>query len=385
MKRKVLILGSTGSIGTSALAVIRENRDLFDLVGLACGENIELLNAQIDEFRPSFVSIDRRDDRDRVVFDKKRTFFGGTGIDELVAMDVDVVVNALPGSSGLGPTIRALRLGKTLALANKESLVMAGRIISAFMKKDPTCLIPVDSEHSALFQLLKGLKDDGDVKSLIITASGGPFRQFSARDLAEVKVEEALNHPTWKMGKKVTLDSATLMNKGLEVIEARWLFDMEPHRIKVLVHPESVVHGIVEMEDGSFFSYLSYPDMKIPIAYALHDRKRYSLPVPPLELEKVGSLTFSSPDLERFPLLKVAYDALEAGDSAMITLNAANEVASNAFLNGRIGFTMIPVIVEKTLARHESVPVIDDLEMVLDTHVQAQGQAEKILGELSYA
>jgi 1-deoxy-D-xylulose-5-phosphate reductoisomerase len=285
----------------------------------------------------------------------------------MIGMDAHIVVNALPGSIGLEPSLETFRCHKVLALANKESLVMAGRIITRMVKKDAARLIPVDSEHSALYQLLKTVKKR-ELKTIMITASGGPFRKFDKDALEGVKPEEALNPPTWKMGQKITLDSATLMNKGLEVIEARWLFNIEPSRIRVIIHPESILHGIVELVDHSFIAYMAYPDMKIPIAYAINEGARNPLTFSPLSLEDISTLTFHTPDLERFPSLRLAYDALASGDSALITLNASNEVASQAFMEGRIRFTDIPALVEDTLEHHPRQAVIEDTGTIWEIH-----------------
>ncbi|MBP1747814.1 MAG: 1-deoxy-D-xylulose 5-phosphate reductoisomerase [Deltaproteobacteria bacterium] len=363
MKKKVLILGSTGSIGTSTLDVIANDPGSFDVYGLACASNIDLLNAQIDRFRPANVCLFNGERKDRVHLQGARFYTGLEGMKEMIRSDVDIVVNALPGSIGLEPTIEALNCGKTLALANKESLVMGGRMIRNIIAGTGAELIPVDSEHSAIYQLLKGM-DHNEIKSIIITASGGPFRKHTRRALESVELSDAMNHPTWKMGRKITLDSATLMNKGLEIIEARWLFDLEPAKIKTLVHPESIVHGIVEFSDNSFFAYMASPDMKIPIAYALYGEKRSALPFSPLGLDAVIKLTFHPPDLRRFPSIRLAYEALEAGDGALIAFNVSNEVAAQAFIDGRIKFTDIPRIVAETLAESPGEPIVDNLDTI---------------------
>ncbi|MCX7966273.1 MAG: 1-deoxy-D-xylulose-5-phosphate reductoisomerase, partial [Syntrophorhabdaceae bacterium] len=333
MKRKVLILGSTGSIGRSALDVIDSQRDSFEVHGLVCRENIELLNRQIQAFKPKFVCIFNKEQKRKVLIDKKRLLFGIEGILELINTDVDIVLNALPGSVGLNPTIEALKANKVLALANKESLVMAGRMVMDMLKKYSSLLIPVDSEHSALYHLMKNIEPSW-IESITITASGGPFRKHKKKALETVSVEEAMNHPTWKMGKKVTLDSATLMNKGFEVIEAKWLFGITHEKIKVIIHPESIIHGMVEFIDGSFTAYISYPDMRLPISYALNEGSVKELHFRKLKLEELKRLTFYPPDFVRFPALKLAYDALSEGDSALVVLNSASEVASYAFIEG---------------------------------------------------
>jgi len=295
VKKKVIILGSTGSIGRSAMEVIENQFDSFEVEGIACKENIELLNKQIKRFKPKYVCIFDKEMKEKVHSDGARLLFGIEGIKEMLYTDGEIVLNALPGSAGLMPTIETLKMNKVLALANKESLVMAGRIVSKLLDKYAAKLYPVDSEHSAIFQLLKRTRPE-DVTHITITASGGPFRRHQKKALHLVSPAEALDHPTWKMGKKVTLDSATLMNKGLEVIEARWLFGFEPKRIKVVVHPESIVHGMITLKDGSFFVYMASPDMKIPIAYAINQGAIQNLPFVQLNLEKLQKLRFYPPD-----------------------------------------------------------------------------------------
>ncbi|HVN95829.1 MAG TPA: 1-deoxy-D-xylulose-5-phosphate reductoisomerase [Syntrophorhabdaceae bacterium] len=382
MRKKVLVLGSTGSIGRAALEVIDHENESLQVFGLACRNQTDLLNSQIRKFKPEYVCVYDETQGDAVRMGKGRLLSGAQGMKEMTGMDCDIVLNALPGSIGLEPTIAALRNKKTLALANKESLIMAGRIIMDLTSTMPRKLIPVDSEHSALHQLLSAMPRK-EVSTLIITASGGPFRNHKKEDLKNVKPEQALRHPTWKMGQKITLDSATLMNKGLEVIEARWLFNMDPRDIRVLIHPESIIHGIVELTDSSLMAYMAYPDMKIPIAYALNDYHRMSLPVRKLILEDIGSLSFHSPDLDTFPALKLAYDALFSGDSALIALNTANEVASQAFIGGKIRFTDIPRIVEEALAHHPQQNIVEDLDTVWHIHDLTEAYARTHITELT--
>ncbi len=383
MKKKVLILGSTGSIGKGTLDVIEHQKDKFEVLGLACRENLGLLKKQIAKFKPSFVSIydgvPGKALQDRL--DTAKVLYGMEGIKEMIGMDADIVVNALPGSVGLEPSLEALRKDKVLALANKESLVMAGRLVQRLVKEGSGKLIPVDSEHSALYQLL-GSVPPRELKALTITASGGPFRSHGKEALKKVKPEEALNHPTWKMGNKITLDSATLMNKGLEVIEARWLFDIGGDRINVVVHPESIIHGIVEFIDNGFMSYMSYPDMRIPISFALNEEERCPLPFGKMTLAESFSLTFHPPDLDRFPSLRLAYEALESGDSALIAINSANEIAASAFMDGKIDFTDIPVVIEEALNHHPVVPVIDTVETIWEIHEWAKDYTERKIREL---
>ncbi|OPY63362.1 MAG: 1-deoxy-D-xylulose 5-phosphate reductoisomerase [Syntrophorhabdaceae bacterium PtaU1.Bin034] len=382
MKKRIIILGSTGSIGKSTLEAIENQPDEFEVIGLACRENVRLFNEQIRKFKPRFACLYENGLQSRVDFGTTRRLIGPDGIKELVRSDADMIVNALPGSIGLEPTIEVLKQNRTLALANKESLVMAGRLILKMTKENRGRLIPIDSEHSALYQLMEGM-EKSEIDSLVITASGGPFKNHSKADLENVTSQEALCHPTWQMGRKVTIDSATLMNKGLEVIEARWLFDILPERINVLVHHESILHGMVQLTDGSLFAYLALPDMKIPIAFALNGARRKTLPFGKVNLADLGKLTFYAPDLERFPALRLAYDALRAGDSAVITLNAANEIASSAFLEGRIGFTEIPRLVEQALSCQSFVKEIDDLDTVWEIHGLAKAYLEDHLRRIN--
>lgn len=363
MKKRVIILGSTGSIGTATLEVIANHPQSFDVAGLACASNIELLNEQIDRFRPKMVCVFDPERKNGVNPQGARLYTGIGGMKEMIRNEVDIVVNALPGSIGLEPTLEALTCGRTLALANKESMVMAGRIIRKMVTETGCRLIPVDSEHSALYQLLKG-QDGKEVSKVIITASGGPFRKHTRKALRSVELSDAMNHPTWKMGQKITLDSATLMNKGLEIIEARWLFDLEPRKIETLIHPESIVHGIVEFADNSLFAYMAWPDMKIPIAYALNDEKRLSIPFSPMRFDSLRKLTFHPPDTRRFPSIRLAYEALDAGDGALIAFNVSNEAAAQAFIDGRITFTDISRIVEETLAEGPGEPVVNTIDQI---------------------
>jgi 1-deoxy-D-xylulose-5-phosphate reductoisomerase len=378
MKQRVLILGSTGSIGRATLEVIGADEEGFEIVGLACRDNVDLMRVQAARFKPAFVCLNGSEGVTERFMGPSRVLRGPEGITEMVAADADIVVNAMPGSAGLIPTVESLKRGRVLALANKESLVMGGRIVSRLLKTGHGRLIPVDSEHSALFQLLQGVRRS-EVKSLVLTASGGPFGSYSVGEMEQVLPEEALSHPTWRMGPKVTLDSATLMNKGLEVIEARWLFDVEADAIKVLVHPESIVHGLLELADGSFFAYMASPDMKIPIAYALYGEERHVLPVETVRLEKLQTLSFHLPDMKRFPSLRIAYEALRKGDSAMVTMNGANEVAIEAFLAGRIRFTEIPVLIERVLEQDRGAPVLNELEDVLEVHRMAVQQTHDLI------
>jgi 1-deoxy-D-xylulose-5-phosphate reductoisomerase len=367
MKRRIVILGSTGSIGKATLEVIEKHSDSMEVYGLACKENVELFSAQVAKWKPKYASLFDASREHEVSFGDARKIGGLAGMKEMVRTDADIIVNALPGSIGLEPTLEALKNGKMVALANKESLVMAGRLITKLIRETPAKLIPVDSEHSALYQLLS-CSEGAEIETLFITASGGPFRKATKEELGKVRPDEAMKHPTWKMGKKITLDSATLTNKGLEVIEARWLFDLDHERIKVVIHPESIVHGMVELRDGSVLAYLAHPDMRIPISFALNEGVRTKLPFGKVKLATLRKLTFSAPDVDRFPALKLAYDALDIGDSAPIVFNAANEVAAAAFMEGRIGFTDIARLIDEAMTHHTRIPKIEDEQAIWEVH-----------------
>ena len=347
---KIAILGSTGSIGHSTLEVIEKYPEKYQVVGLSAGYNAELLQEQIRKFKPKAVSLSDESGQD-ILNDCPGTevLFGVEGACKIAAMpEADVVVAAISGSAGLLPTLEAVKAGKTVALANKESLVMAGELIISEAKKNKADIIPVDSEHSAIFQLLKDKKNE-DVKNIILTASGGPFLGSTLEELENVSPEEALKHPRWKMGNKVTIDSASMMNKGLEVIEAHYIFEMPAEKIKVIVHPQSIVHSMVEFIDGTVFAQLSHPDMKAPIAYALSCPDRLDNIVEPLSFADIGKLTFEDPDYERFPNLRLAFRALETGGLMPVIMNSANEVAVQKFCDGLIGFTSISKLIEKVM------------------------------------
>ncbi|MEC4684540.1 MAG: 1-deoxy-D-xylulose-5-phosphate reductoisomerase [Nitrospirota bacterium] len=364
--KNITILGSTGSIGTATLEVIRRYPDRFRVVGLTAGRNIELFQRQIEEFRPLVAAVadDAEAGRLRENTGFREVLSGPEGIQEVAAYPgADFVLSAISGSAGLLPTLSAIMEGKTVGLANKETLVMAGPLVNEAVAKYGARLIPVDSEHSAIFQCMHGY-NSSDIRRLILTASGGPFHGRKADDLREIKPEEALNHPTWQMGKKITIDSATLMNKGLEVIEAHYLFGFASHDIDVIIHPQSIVHSLVEFLDGALIAHMSHPDMKGPIAYALSYPERLEGVLAPCHLYELGALTFERPDIERFPCLRYAYEALNAGGTTTAVLNAANEMAVEAFMEGRITFHQIPVIIEKVLNAHEPVS-LKDIETVM--------------------
>ena len=356
--KAIALLGSTGSIGMSTLDLVRRFPDRFKVSGLVAGENLKRLVPQIREFAPRRVAIKNEADVPRL-----RKLLGNPRVEVLcgdrgaaavsTADEVDVVVAAIVGGAGLLPTLAAIRAGKEIALANKEALVMAGEIFVNAAKQKGVRLLPVDSEHSAIFQCLQGNRRD-EVDKLILTASGGPFLRTPLKLLNRVTVAQALRHPNWKMGRKITVDSATMMNKGLEVVEARWEFDMDPDRIDVVIHPQSVVHSMVRYQDGAIIAQLGVPDMRIPIAYALTYPHRLKGGWRPLDLTHHGELSFMAVDSKRFPALKLAYAALKEGGTMAAVLNAANEVAVTAFLERKIGFRNIHRIIDKTMQCHVS-------------------------------
>ena len=352
--KKISVLGSTGSIGTQTLDVIRQYRDRFKVTALTCGHNVSLLRKQIEEFRPALVCTASEEDAKTLALEFPVTEFV-SGEDGLVAAaaqtDADMVVGALLGMMGIKPTLAAIEAGKDIAFANKETLVAGGALIMDAVRRKGVKFLPVDSEHSAIFQALQGAAGN-PLRKIILTASGGPFRGYSIQQLERVTKTQALNHPNWNMGAKITTDSATMMNKGLEVIEASWLFDIDPSRIEVVVHPQSAVHSAVEFEDGSVIAQLGAPDMKLPIAYALSYPERLADVGKKLDLFGLGTMSFEKPDLSVFRCLALAYRAIEAGQSYPVVLNAANEEAVAAFLNDRISFTQIADTVEYALDRH---------------------------------
>lgn len=354
--KSLAILGSTGSIGVSTLDLVRHFPDKFRVEGLVAGKNLKLLAKQIKEFSPKCVAIReqaevpylRRLLRNRNV----EILAGETGAISVATMTgVKVVVAAIVGGAGLIPTFEALRAGKQVALANKEALVMAGEIFVREAKRKDVRLLPVDSEHSAIFQCLQGNRQE-EVDHIILTASGGPFLHASLKTLHRVTVEQALRHPNWKMGPKITVDSATMMNKGLEVVEAKWMFNIEPPKVEVVIHPQSIVHSMVRYQDGSIIAQLGIPDMRIPIAYALCYPHRLKANWESLELTRVGELTFLPVDRKKYPALDLAYQALADGGTMTTVLNAANEIAVAAFLERRVGFREIHKIIEKTMEAH---------------------------------
>ena len=381
-KRRIAILGSTGSIGRQALDVVRQHRDLFDVELITANNSSSLLIEQAIEFDANNVVI-CNEDKYREVADALqphyiKVFAGMKSVCELVASEnIDIVLTAMVGFSGLESTVAAIRAGKTIALANKETLVAAGGIVTGLARQNHVPILPVDSEHSAIFQCLQGAYGN-TISKIHLTASGGPFRTWDKDRIAAVTFEQALNHPRWNMGRKVTIDSATMMNKGLELIEAKWLFDISPEKIRVVVHPQSVIHSMVEFEDGAVIAQLGHPDMREPIQYALSYPARLSLDNRKLDFAELGELTFSAPDTDRFPALGLAYEAIGKGGNMPCIMNAANEVAVQAFLEGKIGFYDISGIISETMAGVDFVKE-PDLDTIFATNAEALAKAASIL------
>jgi 1-deoxy-D-xylulose-5-phosphate reductoisomerase len=383
MTERITVLGSTGSIGIQTLEVARRLK--LSVTGLCAHSNIELLYEQAMEFKPYMVGV--YDKSFKVMLEQK---LSGTGISVVSGVegmcdvasidDADTVVAAVVGIAGLRPVLEAIRAGKRIALANKETLVTAGQIVMAEANKNGSLILPVDSEHSAIFQCLMG-NERTFVSKVILTASGGPFRGKSFDELREVTVKEALKHPNWKMGRKITIDSATLMNKGLEVIEAKWLFGLEPSQIDVVVHPQSIIHSMVEYSDGSVIAQLGPSDMKLPIQYALTYPDRGERAVAPFNFKKLKELTFEEPDYEAFPCLGLAYDALSKGGTMPAAMNAANEEAVGMFLEGKIGFTDIPDIIKNIMEKH-NVNIFPSIDDIIETDEWSRQEAVKLAGLL---
>ncbi|MBW1749507.1 MAG: 1-deoxy-D-xylulose-5-phosphate reductoisomerase [Deltaproteobacteria bacterium] len=379
--KNLSLLGSTGSIGKNVLAVVRMFPERFRIVGLSAGKNIKELSAQVLEFEPECISVADESSvaplADMLPAKyRQKIFWGNHGNRKTATVDAaEMVVSAVVGAVGLLPTLDAIAAGKDIGLANKETLVMAGRLVMQAVQESGVALLPIDSEHSAIFQALEAGRRR-DVGMIILTASGGPFRAMARGDLASVTPAQALDHPNWDMGRKISIDSATLMNKGLEVIEARWLFDVAADQIRVVVHPQSIVHSLVEFIDGSVVAQLGIPDMRIPIAYALSYPERIELGLSRLSLSDCGNLSFEKPDYERFPALRLAFDVMEEGGVKPAVLNAANEIAVAAFLNEEIIFTDITAVVAATLDRFNSG---DDLD--LDTILAADARAREFAAQ----
>ncbi len=381
-KRKLAILGSTGSVGTQTLEVVELYPDHFSITVLTAGKNADLLIQQALKFKPSAIVVS-----DKSAFEKVKDALEGKGIevnfgeealiDVVQRDDIDIVLTAVVGAVGLKPTVAAIEAGKDIALANKETLVVAGELITNLIEKNNVKLLPVDSEHSAIFQCLAG-EEENPIEKIILTASGGPFRGMSRNDLISVTKVEALKHPNWSMGAKITIDSASLMNKGLEVIEAKWLFGLEADQVDVIIHRQSIVHSLVQFEDGSLKAQMGLPDMKLPIQYALTYPKRFKNDFPRFNFLDYPTLTFEQPDMEVFKNLKLAYQALEAGGNAPCILNGANEVVVEAFLNDQVGFLEMSDIIEETLCQVKSQKTLS-LEDYLQYDLESRTVARSLI------
>ncbi|OCL27123.1 1-deoxy-D-xylulose-5-phosphate reductoisomerase [Orenia metallireducens] len=383
--KKITILGSTGSIGQQTLEVVEELHGQFEVLALTANSSIELLAEQINKFKPKYAVLMNdslvNELKYKLSYNETQILTGLEGLIKVATLnEIDLLVNAVVGAIGVKPTLAAIRAGKDIALANKETLVTAGAIVMREAKDNDVKILPIDSEHNAIFQALQG-EDRKAVKKIILTASGGPFRTIAADKLAEVTVAEALNHPNWNMGGKITIDSATLMNKGLEVIEAKWLFDLDYEQIDVVVHPQSIIHSLVEYKDHSILAELGLPDMKVPIQYALTYPSRNTNNLESLNLAKVGALTFEEPRKDLFPCLEYAYEAGRRGGTMPAVLNAANEIAVSKFLEGKIKFIDIPKLIKKVMSAHTVVdnPTLDQI-IEADTwaRLEAQKEGEKV-------
>ncbi len=376
--KKIAILGSTGSIGTQTLEVVRENKDI-EVLGLAAGNNIKLLERQIREFHPKMAAVwseeRAKELRENVKDLDIKIVSGMEGLIELSVMEgSEILVTAIVGMIGIRPTIEAIKAGKDIALANKETLVTAGHIIMPLAKEYQVAILPVDSEHSAIFQSLQGGQEKA-LHKILLTASGGPFRKKTREELLDIQVEDALKHPNWEMGRKITIDSSTLVNKGLEVIEAKWLFDVSLDQIEVVVHPQSIIHSMVEYVDGAIIAQLGTPDMKLPIQYALYYPERRFLPGDRLDFAVLSKLTFEKPDMETFYGLRLAFEAGKEGGSLPTVFNAANELAVSKFLDQKIKYLEIPEIIEHCMQAHKTIadPSVDE---ILQTEQEVYEQIE---------
>lgn len=385
MKKKISILGSTGSIGVNTLNVIEQFPQRFEVVGLAVQRNIMLLEEQIRKFHPQVVSVadetSGNELRKRCADIEVDVLTGESGTIQVATHpDVDMLLSSIVGFAGLVPTYQAVLAGKNIALANKETLVIAGALIMPEIEKRGLSLLPVDSEHNAIFQSLQGHRRE-DLQRILLTASGGPFRQHTKAQLETVVLQDALRHPNWDMGQKITIDSATLMNKGLEVIEAHWLFDVAFSDIQVVVHPQSVIHSMVEYVDGSIIAELGVPDMRMPIAYSLTYPEQIHIDVPRLDFAKIGSFTFEDPNFEKFPCLRYAYEAGQIGGTMPAVLNAANEIAVDAFLHKRIAFLDIPRVIRGIMDAHE-VQSLSTLDAAIEADRWARSKARTFIAEI---
>ena len=376
--KKIAILGSTGSIGTQTLEVVRENKDI-EVLGLAAGNNIKLLEEQIREFKPRLVAVWKEEKakelRENIKDLNVKVVSGMEGLIELAVLnDTEILVTAIVGMIGIRPTIEAIKAGKDIALANKETLVTAGHIIMPLAKEHNVAILPVDSEHSAIFQSLQG-SNRKELHKILLTASGGPFRGKKREELVNIQVEDALKHPNWEMGRKITIDSSTLVNKGLEVIEAKWLFDVDIDQIEVVVHPQSIIHSMVEYVDGAIIAELGTPDMKLPIQYALYYPERRYLPGERVDFTMLSQLTFEKPDMETFYGLRLAFEAGKEGGTLPTVFNAANELAVSKFLNRKIGYLQIPEIIEVCMRNHKNI-LNPSVEEILQTEQAVYDQIE---------
>ena len=379
--KKISLLGSTGSIGVNTLDVVERNPESFQILAMSAGSNVDLFAEQIRKFKPRVVALFDTQKistlKEQVVDLDVEILSGEEGIFEVATIsEVDVVVSGVVGKAGLLPAIEALKAGKNLALANKETLVIAGELVLKEAQKTGSTIIPIDSEHSAIFQALNGEKKER-IKKIILTASGGPFRTFSLNEMENIKVKDALNHPNWEMGKKITVDSSTMMNKGLEYIEAKWLFGVETP-VEIIVHAQSIIHSMIEFVDTSIIAQLGIPDMRVPIAYALTYPDRFECNLPSLDLAKMENLTFEAPDFNRFPCLQLAVDAMEMGQTMPAVLNAANEIAVQAFLDELIPYKDIAELIRMVM--HNHIPAkLNELQDVLDADQWAREETKKLI------
>ena len=386
MKKKITIFGSTGSIGQSTLDVIKIHQDKYEVVGLTADKNYEQLLKQVLYFKPKIVSINNNESYKKFINlnnDKNLKIVNGKNShDEILDFDTDLVMAAITGSAGLMPVVSALKKGLSIALANKESLVCSGSLVTSLAKKNKAKILPVDSEHNAIYQVLD-TKNKSKISKIILTASGGPFLTKKIEDMHEISPEEAIKHPNWSMGKKISIDSATMMNKGLELIEACYLFSVHQSKIEVVIHPESIIHSCVEYTDGSVLSQMGTPDMKTPISFTLAYPERINTNVERLDLCKIKKLTFHKPDLKKYPCLDLAYYSLELGKSAPTVLNAANEIAVESFLNNKVKFLSIAKIVEKTLKK-SSISSINSIKDVIEIDKESRKLAISVIKCGSY-
>lgn len=381
-KRKIAILGSTGTIGKQTLAVIKEHPDLFQVALLTANNNSELLIRQAIEFNAECAIICNKDKykevSDALAPHNISVLAGNGAIAAKIrnSRDIDMVLTAMVGFSGLEPTMAAIESGKIVAMANKEPLVAAGKIIMGTARENHSTILPVDSEHSAIFQSLQG--EQSPIEKILLTASGGPFHKTPKEELKNVTLTQAINHPNWKMGPKVTIDSSTLMNKGFEMIEAKWLFDVEPEKIEIVIHPQSIIHSMVQFQDGSIIAQMNMPDMRLPIQYALTYPKRIPLTLPRIDFPQLGSLTFCRPDFDKFPCLAIAFEAIDRGGNIPCAMSAADEIAVKAFMQEKISYKEIPSIIEKGIEKCDYIadPTLED---IVNTDIEIKNYIESII------